>query len=252
MRKIRIVPNDFVRVKRYGDRYKLVYFKLGLWHDAEGATRPERAAEGGSGEKLAQSLSRTRNAVFELAACNAWDWFATFTLDAVKRDRLDLAAFRKTFAQWLRNYNRLHGCTIQYLFVPEPHKDGAWHMHGLLRGVPDAAISDFVKGVHPQKLIDGGFKNWADYAKRFGFCSLGAVRDPNAVSGYLTKYISKSLAERREDLGGHLYYASQGLRRAEVVGEGVLGAGQAWLPDWENEYIGLKWYDSAEQLPRLI
>ena len=69
-----------------GARIKAVYFKRGI-------RRVERSVVAGEGEekeKLASSLSRTRRRVYELATCNDWDWFGTFTVDAASYDRSDL------------------------------------------------------------------------------------------------------------------------------------------------------------------
>lgn len=166
------------------------------------------------GTRWAQSLIRSRVAVEELAHCNPWDWFATFTLDPQKYDRNDLASFKKDFARWVRHRKEKQGMDIKYLIVPERHKDGAWHMHGLLAGVPDDDLSPFVAGLHPKKLVDGGYSNWPRYADKFGFCSLGRVRSQEAVSRYILKYLTKDLARSNSGLNANLYSASQGLNRA--------------------------------------
>ncbi len=39
-------------------------------------------------EKLANSISRSRQKVFEYAYCNDWDWFVTMTLDPKKYEQV--------------------------------------------------------------------------------------------------------------------------------------------------------------------
>jgi len=46
---------------------------------------------------------------------------------------------------------------------------------------------------------------------------------------------------------GHLYYASQGLNRAEVTASGYYDSLQIVDFDFENEHVLLKWYDGNEQ-----
>lgn len=46
---------------------------------------------------------------------------------------------------------------------------------------------------------------------------------------------------------GHLYYASQGLNRAEVIASGYYDPQQAIDFDFENEHVLLKWYNGDEQ-----
>lgn len=166
------------------------------------------------GTRWAQSLIRSRVRVEELGLCNPWDWFATFTLDPQKYDRDDLSVFKTDFAQWVRDRKKTQGYEIKYLIVPERHKDGAWHMHGLISGVPDSELSLFVPDLHPKKLVDGGYYNWQRYADKFGFCSLGRVRSQEACARYTLKYLTKDLARSNSGFGANLYSASQGLNRA--------------------------------------
>lgn len=213
-------------LKRYGDsgRYKLVC--LAGHQGKQGCGRKNR-----NDCKLENSLSRTKSCVLELALCNHWDWFVTLTLDPGKFDRFDLPLWRKTFAQWVRNYNRLHNTHIAYLLIPERHKDGAWHMHGLLSGLPDGMLV----------VNDYGYMDWPAYARKFGYISMGKVRDRERVSKYITKYITKDMAGRAAELHAHLYYASKGLKRAEVVHAGYAVFGDGFAPDYCNEYMFCKW-----------
>lgn len=167
--------------------------------------------------KLSQSLSRARSVVFQLAICNDWDYFFTGTLDQSKMDRYDLVHFRKTLAQWIRD-QRKKGESIEFLFIPERHKNGAYHMHGFIRGLLPESVTPFVPGVHPQTLIDAGFMNWPAYAKKFGYCSLSSVRDPIGAAHYSIKYVTKEMADTMCELGAHTYYASIGLKRAVPYG----------------------------------
>lgn len=177
--------------------------------------------------KFESSLSRAKAQVYQYALCNDWDWFCTFTLDKKLRDRFDLKGFNRDLSRFLRNYRR-QAPDLRFLLIPEQHKDGAWHMHGLIAGLPEELLSPFcIEDLRPwfgrrrrsklQKLHDKGYLNWPDYAKRFGFVSMGRIRSPEACARYVTKYISKSMSARVFDVGSHLYYASRGLKRAERV-----------------------------------
>lgn len=164
--------------------------------------------------KLDPSISRARSVVLQIALCNDWEYFFTGTLDQSKMDRYDLKEFNRSLSQWIRDRRKTYGSKIEFLLVPEMHKDGAWHIHGLLRGVPDSALQDFLPGVHPDKLCFKGYKWWPDYSRKFGFCSLGRIRNPVACAFYIAKYITEDLGNRRSQLGRHLYYASWHLARA--------------------------------------
>lgn len=172
-------------------------------------------------EKLSQSVSRARSMVLQYALCNEWDYFFTGTIDKSKFDRFNLDLFYSSLSQWIRDMRKKYGSRIQFLFIPEQHKDGAWHIHGLLSGIPRDRLSEFPDLPFPafQRLRSGGFLNWPDYAAKFGFCSLGLIRDPVAVSFYIIKYICKDLDGRSMEWGRHLYFHSRPLRKAEKASE---------------------------------
>ena len=65
---------------RLGDVYKIVNFKS----TAPRLCPPVRTVETKYENKLVQSLSRGRRIVLELALCNDWAYFCTFTLDKEK------------------------------------------------------------------------------------------------------------------------------------------------------------------------
>lgn len=208
----------------------------------------ERAPAASGDRKSAAAISRARSVVYGLAMCNDWDWFCTFTLDRLKYDRFALDVWRRDFCQFLRNQRRLHGGTVSYLLVPERHHDGAWHMHGFMSGLPCGCLSEFDPRVHPLDLVRGGFRNWAAVSERFGYCSLAPVRSHHAAAGYITKYLSKGLAGRCGDVGEHLYFASRGLQRPEVVfaGSMAMPSARAQQPDYSDEWCRVWWFDARE------
>lgn len=177
-----------------------------------------REAFGDAEKKLSQAIARARSVITQVAICNDWDYFFTCTLDGAKHDRYDLDSFRKVFPQWLRDYNKKYRCKIRYLLVPERHKDGAWHIHGFLRGIPSDRLTPFVRGIHPRDLVDGGYLNWGDCSYKFGFCSLARIKDPVAAGHYVTKYITEDMAEACVGYGLHMYYCSIRLARAVPMG----------------------------------
>ena len=168
--------------------------------------------------KLDSNFSRARSMVLQYALCNPWEYFFTGTLDKAKMDRYDLDTFASRLMQFIRDKRKKYAAKFQVLLVPERHKDGAWHIHGLVYGLPDAALRPFASPA-PQHLIDHGFLNWPDYMEKFGFCSLAPIRDPIATAFYITKYVSKDLSRRSGDLGKHLYFHSRPLCKAEKASD---------------------------------
>jgi len=208
-------------------------------------------------KKTDNNISRTRSTIFELAFCNAWEWFFTATLSPEKYDRENLGKFHKDLTQWLRDYGKKYDIKIDFLLVPELHADGkSWHMHGLLKGLPIHHLKQFKIGDKmglklAEKVKKGDcVYNWVSYLQKFGFCDLEPVRSHEAVSKYMTKYISKSLDNSVRELGSHMYYCSRGLNRAKQIKKGIMSANIT--PDFENEYCSIKWIDNPAIAQALI
>lgn len=199
------------------DMFKVVAFKGNRDPDAVFVrTREEQQV---NENKLSNNFSRARSMVLQYALCNPWDWFFTGTLDKLKYDRYNgLDKFMKDLSQFVRDKRKKYDAKFQVLLIPEHHKDGAWHVHGLIHGLPVDVLRPF-RPPEPQDLIDKGFLNWEDYMNKFGWCSLAPIRQPVATAYYVTKYISKDLSQRAGDLGKHLYFHSRPLRKAEAVSD---------------------------------
>lgn len=177
-------------------------------------------------DKLSQSISRARRVCLELALCNDWKWFATFTIAKNNFDRKNLEKFYKSFKEWLKYRREKYGVEIPYLLVPEQHNDGSWHLHGFFNSDIDPMLVSFLEldkqGFRsadgkklPRKLIRNDYYDCPEYRKRFGFCSFGLIRNHDAAAFYAVKYISKSFQGDARRVGLDLYYNSQGLNRAE-------------------------------------
>lgn len=156
------------------------------------------------GEANEQSRRRAYKKVFDYAACNSdvFDLFVTMTLDKECIDRYDIDQIYPKLKTFLSNRVQRDG--LAYVIVPEYHKDGAIHFHGLINS---SAV----------KLKDSGKKYWKRntpcYGQRiynvtdwkFGFTT--AVKlcgDYMSVCKYITKYVLKQADGGM--VGGRYYY----------------------------------------------
>lgn len=163
----------------------------------------------GSTEGRARAASRARKELFELAACNDFDLFFTLTLDKERIDRYDYKEAVKKLSQWLDNRVRRRG--LRYIAVPELHKDGAIHFHGLCNS--EAA-----------RLIDSGRTDKGHTVYNLSDWSLGfttAVKlygDRNAAAHYIAKYVTKAAASGTTGtIGGRYYFHGGALNKARCV-----------------------------------
>jgi hypothetical protein len=239
-----------------GEIFKLTNLRILRTSGIEDDHHLKRAKGTVNDEKLSVNISRGKAAVMELARCNNWDYFATFTLDPKKYNRTDLERYRKDLSQWLRDQGKKLGRTIKYLLIPELHHDGkSWHMHGFIMGLPDDERREFTLDEKlpikmRQKLLEGDILyDWDAYREKFGFVSMERIKNREACSKYVTKYISQELEKTITELNAHMYYCSQGLSRATVIKKGTMIAFME--PDYENEYVRVKWFPPSTPVEHL-
>ena len=251
------IGRDTWTLYQYGEGFKVVYLKYGGESLGNRSLRAKPLSANEKEKRLSQSISRTKSTIFELAFCNEFSHFCTFTQnEEFVCDRFDLSTFRKDLAQFVRNQNRGRNEKIKYLFVPEQHKNGAWHMHGLVGGLTAADLREFtLKERLPNKIrqqLKKGEKvyNWEKYSKKFGFFTATDIKSHEACAKYVTKYITKDVAENAIKHGQHMFFASQGLRRREIVHRVELEPCPIAKWDYENDYIKTAWFDNAEELAK--
>lgn len=231
------------RLKVYPDgQFELMVSSRKLWGDGSGADRwvidlgeqlrPKLASAESSVDRARR---RARSAVRDYAlGTPGLDTFVTLTCDAQRVDRYDPAAILARYRGWLGNRVARRG--LAYVLVPELHKDGAVHFHGLMSG---AALQLRPSGtwLPPQELRQPGKKarprrarsqrqaaeweregwqpvaNIADYGLGFS-TAIPLAGDRSRAVGYVCKYIGKAA----EKVGGRWYYSGGPLQRpAEYV-----------------------------------
>lgn len=177
--------------------------------------------------RLRTSIARTKSRIRELAMCNDFEYFCTFTLSPEKQDRHDLKRWIQDFCNWVGNYNKKFGVKLEYLIIPEQHKDGAWHAHGL------------VKGIAPQSIVVNkhGYYDMPYYAQRFGFMNFSTIKSRERCASYITKYVTKDVTSTARAIGRgtHMFYHSRGLREKEIIWTGF----GDFNADFENAFV--KW-----------
>jgi hypothetical protein len=174
-RDVKYKPNQAILKKYNDEKYKLTLFKslrtCGVEDDE--FERPEKGSI--NDEKLENNISRARAKIFELADCNHWDYFATFTIDGTKYNRSELNTYHRAFTLWITYLNKKFDCNIKYMTIPEKHEKGGWHEHGLISGIPKELLRLFTLNERLPKYIREKLKkgdevyNMPLYAQKFGF-----------------------------------------------------------------------------------
>ncbi len=175
-----------------------------------------------SREDIERSRRRARAMIAEYGFANDFTHFVTLTLNAEKIERYDISVIMGQIRAWLSNKVQREG--LKYVLVPERHKKGGIHFHGLVNDALHLVDSGTVKldGERPHKprskaerarLMEQGAHlvyNVADWD--YGFSTaLELYGDYAAAVGYVCKYIGKD----SQKIGGRWYYSGGGLRRAD-------------------------------------
>lgn len=159
---------------------------------------------------VVNSLNRTKNMIYNYARGNRWEWFITLTFSKDKVDRYDYKECSTKLRKWLNNMRSKYAPDLKYLIVPEQHKDGAWHFHGLLSNTGNLKFNKALnKHTALPLFTKSGLQifNFGNY--KMGYSTATAITDTSKASSYITKYITKDLVVATK--GHRRYYPSSNL-----------------------------------------
>lgn len=161
------------------------------------------------------SLNRTKQNIYKFSRQADWEYFITLTFDGSKVNRNDFDECMGKANNWFNNQKKRKAPDLKYLFVPEQHKDGAWHIHGVIADVGEMSFTDSGRVAIGEKAYRRSDVN-SEFATiynlsgwRFGFSTATKVRDNYKVASYITKYITKDLCESA--FGKKRYYRSRNI-----------------------------------------
>ena len=159
-------------------------------------------------ESIRVSRSRTITKLYDIARSNMWEWFFTLTFNPEKVDSFDYSLISKKLSLWLNNMRKKCPDMV-YIVVPEQHKSGRWHFHGLFSNVSDLVFVDSGKRTEKGQII----YNVGNY--NIGWSTaIQCDASPKVVS-YLCKYITKELCQATK--GKKRYWASRNVNLPGVV-----------------------------------
>lgn len=169
------------------------------------------------------SANRTMNSIYELARANHWEYFLTLTFNPDKVNRYDYSEVTKKMTNFLKVMRRKNP-DMMYVLVPELHKDGAYHFHGVFSQIPNIDIKDtgiysFGKyTIHKSRLsesqIEKGRLIYSLDNYGWGYSDIQKVENTEKTANYITKYITKELMQATK--GKKRYWASRNLNKPEV------------------------------------
>lgn len=180
-------------------------FKIDEYMESTDDLEPVPKPKNMGNEVRADSMKRAKERIFDISMCNQFDYFITWTLNPELIDRYDPAEVSKKLKTFLNNKMKRNG--LVYLVIPEYHKDGAIHMHGLIRG--DLKMVDSGKKTKDGKSI----YNMPEWTLGFS-TAIPIDGEQEVLSKYMTKYITKDF---RKIFGSFYYAGGKGLIRQPEV-----------------------------------
>lgn len=166
--------------------------------------RPKRANE--IKRCVDVSVARTRKVMRELLMANDWQWFVTLTFNSTAQDRTDDKAVRLQWDKFRKDIRKRYP-EMRYVAVMERHKDGCIHFHLVVGGISETELKLVFSGHYDKN----GRKIYNCYAWKYGFSTVTEVESTEKVSGYILKYIGKSLGV--SDEFKKRYWASKNCNR---------------------------------------
>lgn len=209
-----------------------------------------------------RAVRRARSRLRDYARSNEFTHFVTLTLapDRVP-DRHDLDGMVKIMRTWLDNRVRRYG--LKYILVPEHHKDGAIHFHGLVNDalplVDSGTLTDGGKPKRPRSkkqrdalLREGWHVVYNMPSWGFGFSTaIELYGEREHAVAYVCKYIGKEMTGAGDSrlptkIGGRWYYSGGALRLPEITAVSL--DFEAFLADYPSNAWSMTGGDSPDMV----
>ena len=150
---------------------------------------------------IRESVRRSRQAIYDISRSYNWDWFLTFTFSSDSVDRYNYDDVVALMSAWLKKMRKLNK-DMRYILVPEKHKDGAYHFHGLF------ACCDLRPVLWKRKIYN---IPCFDY----GYTTATRVRNSQAACRYISKYITKDICTVA--YGKKRYWTSRNISKPDAI-----------------------------------
>lgn len=145
-------------------------------------------------KNLYNSKSKLIDLVYHNSLIQNWEYFVTLTFDPKEVDSLDYQSVSTALAKWTNNMKHQNP-EMAYILVPELHKSGRIHWHGVFRNVPNWKL-EAARSANTNRLI---YKNGAQIFNltnyKYGHTTVSKIKNQEAVSVYCSKYMTKDMID---------------------------------------------------------
>lgn len=179
------------------------------------SSREAETSDKAQEERTRRQVHAIRRKIKGYAFTNNFRWFVTLTFNPGKIDCFDYETAKTTLLKWCRRMRDWYG-QFDYLIIPELHKSGAVHFHGLLGDIP----AHFVEAVNPKTgkpIIRHGRQVYNLTEWKYGFSDCEEIESPERAASYITKYVTTALLTGKKMYNKKRYFNSQGLAKPAVT-----------------------------------
>ncbi len=174
---------------------------------------PDKAKRGQSLNREQNQADAQRKAITRIKDYAKWNQFELFATFNFKADRQDNDKCFTKITNWFKNEQKKQTTKIEYLFVPEYHKDGeSLHFHALIKGYEgDVKLS--VNPLTNRRIRQKGRQAYEFPSFNSGYTNIKKIgntaTDHAKVGSYVSKYLVKDIATF---IGKQRYRVSKGLQ----------------------------------------
>ena len=139
--------------------------------------------------KEEENLARAKQKIYDYARMNKFMYFATFTFNPAVVNRWDYDSCSDAL-QHFTDLMGKQGCS--WLIVPEQHKDGAYHFHGLISG--NLKLTQAINAKTGLPMFDKTCRPIYNILNfKYGHTEVTEIGNQARVATYVAKYFSKAI-----------------------------------------------------------
>ena len=190
-------------------------------------------------EKTRKYLKKVKENIINLAFnYSKWEYFITLTFDFRNRGEYSHEKAIELLSKWINNQKHQNRDMI-YLLVPEFHKSGRLHFHGLIANVPKWKLEE-ARTPGGRLIKQSGLQIYNLVNYKLGFTTISKIQDQEKVSNYISKYATKELITLKHK---KRYWYSRNLEKPRIEYDYLFNSLQEHLKDKELSY-----YDKFDKL----
>lgn len=185
-----------LKIKYYNKMYKK--YEYSSFDKIKGFSKHIRHNGSSTIEELEElkkyQLSIRKNKISDLALNNKdrFQYFITLTFDDNLVNSYSHENVQKKLKNWIDTQRR-NNPNMYYILVPELHKSGRIHFHGIVGNVPNWKLKQAINPNTGKEIIKDGARIYNLTNYKLGFTTVSKIKDSEKVCNYITKYITKEL-----------------------------------------------------------